>query len=201
MKEKTALSEVVRMLEMAFDILNDKYFEGTLSKSVITVQSTPKAYGYFTCGKVWNLSKNENAYEINLGAETLNREIEDTVATLIHEMVHQFCAENEIKDVSRGNTYHNKRFKEQAEKRGLIITYADKIGWSVTKPTEELIEFVKGNELFQKIALSRTTVEKEKTKKKSSTRKYECPDCEISVRATKEVKIICEECGQRMVCC
>ena len=196
MKEKTALSEVVKMLEDGFDILNEKYFENTLSKSVITVQSTPSAYGHFTCGKVWNLSEDENAYEINLGAETLNREIEHVVATLIHEMVHQFCAENDI-----GNTYHNKRFKEQAEQRGLIISYAEKIGWSVTQPTEELVEFVKGNELFQKIALSRTTVEKKRGKKKSSTRKYKCMTCGQSVRATKEVKVICGECGINMVCC
>lgn len=201
MKERMALSEVVKMLEQGFDILNEKYFENALSKSVLTVQSTPSAYGHFTCGKVWKLSETETAYEINLGAETLDRDIEHVVATLVHEMVHQYCAENDIKDVSRGNTYHNKKFKEQAEKRGLIITKAEKIGWSVTEPTKELIEFVKGSELFQKIALSRTTFEKAKGKKKSSTRKYECLSCGQSVRATKEVKVICGECGINMVCC
>lgn len=29
-------------------------------------------------------------------------------------------------------------------------------------------------------------------------RKYYCPSCLMSVRATKEVRIICEDCGQRL---
>lgn len=199
MKKKSVLSEVVKMLEQAFDILNERYFENSLSKSIVTVQSTPKAYGHFTCSKVWDL-QSEKAYEINLGAETLNREIENTIATLIHEMVHQYCAENGIKDVSRGNTYHNKRFKVEAEKRDLIITYGERIGWSVTEPSEQLKKFVQSNELFQKISLCRNTGVKETTKKKSSTRKYVCPCCDQTIRATKEVNILCGECNQKMVC-
>lgn len=32
-------------------------------------------------------------------------------------------------------------------------------------------------------------------KKKSSTRKYVCPKCGISIRATKEIRIACIDCG------
>ncbi|MBL1226490.1 SprT-like domain-containing protein [Enterococcus sp. BWR-S5] len=201
MKERTALSEVVKMLEQGFDILNEKYFENALSKSVITVQSTPGSDGHFTQGKVWNLPEEQKAYEINVSAESLGNEIEHTVDTLIHEMVHQYCAENDIKDTSRGGTYHNKKFKAEVEKRGLIVTFDKKYGFGFTKPSEEVVEFVKSNEVFQKIALSRTATTKKKGEKKSSTRKYECPCCEQSVRATKEVKVICGECGVNMVCC
>ncbi|MFD1901298.1 hypothetical protein GQR36_17205 [Enterococcus termitis] len=104
----------------------------------------------------------KKAYEINLGAETLNRKIENIIATLVHEMVHQYCAENSIKDTSRGNTYHNKRFKEESEKRGLLISYEPRIGWSVTEPTKELIDYVRSNNIYEKISMYRKTTLKEK---------------------------------------
>ena len=34
--------------------------------------------------------------------------------------------------------------------------------------------------------------------KPSSTRKYVCPCCGMSVRATKEVRIMCMDCGKQM---
>ncbi|MTD40104.1 SprT-like family protein [Erwinia sp. CPCC 100877] len=186
------------MLEVAFDDLNRKYFESALSKSVITIQSTPSAYGHFTTSQVWDLAI-EKAYEINIGAETLNRKIEEIIATLIHEMVHQYCAEKNIKDTSRGNTYHNKRFKEEAEKRGLVISYAPGIGWSVTEPTKELIDYVENNEIYKRISMKRNSMLKIKGSKKSSTRKYVCLSCNQTVRATKEVNILCGNCKQVMV--
>jgi len=35
-------------------------------------------------------------------------------------------------------------------------------------------------------------------KKPSSTRKYFCPECSMSVRATRDVRIICADCGVLM---
>ena len=52
---------------------------------------------------------------------------------------HQWCYERGVKDTSRGGTYHNKRFKAEAERRGLLIGYDSRIGWSVTKPGPALI--------------------------------------------------------------
>lgn len=34
--------------------------------------------------------------------------------------------------------------------------------------------------------------------KHSSTRKYQCPDCQMTVRATKDVRLICADCGVLM---
>lgn len=93
------ISEITGFLEGAFDVLNKKYFEGALPKAIITVQSSPKAYGHFTTWDAW--SEEDSGYkEINLGAETLNRPVENTIATLIHEMTHFYCYINEIKDTS-----------------------------------------------------------------------------------------------------
>ena len=147
------VSEITEFLENAYDILNDKYFESSLSKVVITVQSSPKAYGHYTTYEAWTDS-NSGFKEINISAENLDRPIENIIATLIHEMVHHFCSIKGIQDCSRGGTYHNKRFREQAEKRGLKIDYNTKIGFSITSPSEELIKFV--NEMgWGKLNLSR----------------------------------------------
>ena len=70
--EPMKMSDVVTKLESLFDILNRVYFDNALPKPVITVQSTPKAYGHCSTKKIWK-SENDGQYEINIGAEFLNR--------------------------------------------------------------------------------------------------------------------------------
>ena len=41
------MSDTIKTLETIFDKLNNLYFEGTLPRPAITVQSTPKAYGHW----------------------------------------------------------------------------------------------------------------------------------------------------------
>ena len=104
---------------------------------------------------------------------------------------------NEIKDTSRNGVYHNKRFKEEAEKRALVIEYDKRIGWSVTRPTPELTAFVKQKWKQTSINLCREGDfgADARTVKKSSTRKYACPICDQSVRATKDVLLLCGVCS------
>ena len=55
-------------------------------------------------------------------------------------MLSSVCNGKNIKDTSNNYRYHNKKFKEIAEKRDLKISYHESIGWSLTDPTEKLIE-------------------------------------------------------------
>lgn len=200
------ISDEVLFLEEAFDVLNKLYFESALQKIAITIQSTPKANGHFTPWNSW--SDNGNMIkEINIGAESLQRSVPEIIATLMHEMVHYYCHINGIKDTSRSGTYHNCRFKKECEQRALIISKAASIGYSVTKPSKELIDLVDREGWRNKICLFRTRITtthgessiKGKTgKKKSSTRKYICPKCGMSVRATRIVRIACMECNIQM---
>lgn len=196
------VSQATKFLEDAFDALNKEFFENALPKPIITIQTSPKAYGHFTVSEVWaDKARKTNAHEINLGAESLDRPIASTIATLIHEMVHYYCHINGIQDTSRGHTYHNKRFKEEAEKRGLIIDYDSRIGWSITQPSKELKSFCTSQHWRNKLTIVRSGGvggDDPKPKKPSSTRKYICPCCEMSVRATKEVNIICADCNEVM---
>lgn len=141
MKELIKNSRVCGYLEKIYRQLNADMFDGSLETPVITVQSTPRAYGHVTTSRVWKI-KDEFRFELNIGAESLDRCIEDVVSTVLHEMVHIYNLMNDIQDVSRGGSYHNKRFKEKAESVGLVVEYDSRIGWSVTSPGEDLIEYI-----------------------------------------------------------
>lgn len=155
-----------------------------------------------------------------MGAESLKRPVVEIIGTLLHEMVHYYCCINNIKDTSRNGTYHNKRFKDECEKRDLIIMQAPGIGFSLTYPSNGLVEYVSSKGWSEKIKLFRTfdfiemddesngdsegntgneenTLKKEK-KPKSSTRKYVCPCCGLSIRATKKVRVACMECNKQL---
>lgn len=196
------ISEITAFLENAYVVLNDHFFQGELPRVIITVQSSPKAYGHYTPWESWREDGGQQGYkEINIGAEQLDRPIENVCATLVHEMVHFYNDLHGYKDVSRGGTYHNKRFKEQAELHGLIIDYDSRIGWSVTSPSPALVEFIEGQG-WHGVSLARNGALGASGgaagRKKSSTRKYICPVCGCSVRATKAVNVGCLDCGVQM---
>lgn len=197
------ISQAVKFLEDAFDALNKEYFESTLTRPIITIQTSPKVYGHFTPAEVWQDGQRKKAFhEINIGAESLDRPIANTIATLVHEMVHYYCYVNDIQDTSRGGTYHNKRFKEESERRGLIIEYDQRIGWSLTQPAPALKSFCTAQHWRNKLTISRSGGmggTEPKPKAPSSTRKYVCPCCGQSVRATKDVHLICADCAQELV--
>lgn len=115
MKELTKYSRLAGFLEKLYDKLNTDFFDGVLERPVITIQSSSRSYGHYTLYDAWSV-KGEGYKEINIAAGTLNRPIEYTVCTLLHEMCHQYNNEIiNIQDCSRGGTYHNKHFKQAAE--------------------------------------------------------------------------------------
>ena len=80
----------------------------------------------------------------------------------------------------------------------LKIDKHEKYGYTITTPTTATKEFCKKYK-YTKIMIHRTTEDGKKgkgdgEKKKSSTRKYICPKCKNSFRATKEINCICKEC-------
>lgn len=215
------LSEINSFLENAYDTLNGIYFGGSLPKVVITIMSTPKAYGHVTVSKTW-AGSSENYRELNLGAEHLHRSIESLLGTLVHEMTHVYAMENNIADTSKGGKYHNKTFKKLCEERDLHIEYVKYIGYSKTEPTPAFVEKLKANgsyiDSFENYRLtgrmgnddngkkggnsegggdtSEGDVEK---KKKNYVRKYLCLGCGKSTRSTTDMNLGCLDCNMIMV--
>lgn len=213
MKQTIKTSRTAGYLEKLFRTLNERYFDNTIEEPIITIQSTPRAYGHITVAKAWRKGNGDLRHELNIAAGTLDRPIAEIVATLLHEMVHLINLQNGVKDCSRGGTYHNRKFKAAAEACDLRIDYDPRIGWSVTSPTEALIDFII-SEGWADIRMSREdgciartpgrgspdrTPTTPTTPKRSSTRKYICPGCKMSVRATREVNLICGDCMVKMI--
>lgn len=211
MKQLTKYNRVAGYLNRIYDMLNADFFNGELERPVITVQSTPRAYGHFTLYDGWSI-QGEGHKEINIGAGTLNRPIENVIATILHEICHQYNAVNSIGDVSRGGTYHNKLFKEAAETHGLIVTRIEKYGWSHTAPSDTLLDWILLNDLTEidmnrnehggiRISGGNAAANGGATTPpaQNHSRRYVCPSCEMIVRATRSVNVICGDCMAVMV--
>lgn len=209
MKQTTKMSRAVSQLEHIYNALNSDFYDGVLPIPIITVQSKPGTYGHCTTSKVWK-RKDGEAYELNIAAEVLDYPLEELLDTILHEMVHLFCREKGIQEVSRGGKYHNRKFKTIAEAHGLTCVPFGRYGWN-TCPNEKIVEYAleKG---WNEITIGRSTVGPyihtgaagtaqtgtsglpAGGKRPSSTRKLVCPKCGQSVRATRKVNIICGDC-------
>lgn len=213
MKETTKTSRVAGYLEKMFRAINTDSFGGELEEPIITIMSTPGAYGHVTVSKVWR-AKGSERYELNMAADWLERPIENVVSTLIHEMTHLYNMQMGIQDCSRGGTYHNKKFKEEAEKHMISIEKHEKYGWTLTSPTDELLEYIMekgwgdidmgrgclfglfgGTDTGKPGKGTQTGADGQDEPKRGSSRRYQCPSCKAIVRATKDLKIICGSCN------
>ena len=206
-KNMVSLAPINQKLEELFQIFNEKFFGSALPKPVITIagKGNMKASGWCTREKVWGDEKENRYYEINICSEFLSRPIEEVCETLLHEMCHLYNASRGKHDCSKTSQYHNKTFKECAEKHGLNVEQDKNRGFAITSLKPETLEFIQslGIGKFDLCRDERKRNEKGnmvagKELKKSSTRKYVCPKCRDSVRATKIKNIICGDCDMKM---
>ena len=214
MKELTSYNRVTQYLNKVFKLINSEYFDNELEMPTITIQSTVGAYGHVTTSKVWKTESGKASYELNIGADYLNRPIENIVATLIHEGCHLYAMQNNIKDTSNRGVYHNKRFKALAEERGLIIEKHSRYGWTITTPSEATINFCIDNNLQEVLITRHTgitftgvgtgkngngTPVKPTAPKKGNSIKWICPCCGAIVRSTKILNIVCGDCNEKFI--
>lgn len=195
--EPMKMSDVVTKLESLFDILNRVYFDNALPKPVITVQSTPKAYGHCSTKKIWK-SENDGQYEINIGAEFLNRPSANTAATMCHEMVHLYCLVNEIQDTCQKGRYHNKTFKAECESRDLIVEYDRANGYAHTSPTDAFKAKLAEAGVDLSVRFARVMPKAKAKAEREKAHRYVCPVCGQEVRTTSELSLICGHCNVNM---
>ncbi len=194
--------DMIRYFSSLYDFFNLKLFNNELTKPVITIQRDErnKTRGWWTVDKVWRENvADECNYELNLTAQELGRPIESIASTLLHEMCHQYATMRNLQDTSRSGNYHNKMFKRIAEHYGLKVDCVEKYGYAHTELTDEtkalLLYYIETNPYK---GIYRKPVLKGQSVKSSSTRKYACPICGQSVRATKAVNILCLDCNLPM---
>lgn len=175
---------------------------------MITIQGNgnrKNVMGWCTVNKVWqDTFNNEKKYEIAIIGEYLNRGMHLVLSTLLHEMAHEYNLENKIIDVSRNGTYHNKNFKKTAEEHGLVIEKVGTIGWSKTSLNQFAINLIKksnlNEEAFSLVRINQSIngdgeedgeEDGENRVSRSKSIKYVCPICGNTLRANKEINIIC----------
>lgn len=194
------IAELNLALMACFNKLNEDYFGNELEKVIITIEEGYKkhAYGWIETKKNWKQGKAER-YQINISSDYLDRNINDIVATLLHEMCHLYALQNNIKDTSRSGIYHNKKFKQIAEEHGLDVEEESHIGHR-THCSNELREWCKNNCTITEIRVHKRKDLKggKESKSKQSARKYVCPECGLIVRATKDCNIMCMDCECKM---
>lgn len=211
MKEMTKYSRVAGYLEKLFDMLNADLFNGELGKPIITLIPSSRSYGHYVPAPIWSI-KDESKRELNIATGTLRRPIEETIATLVHEMCHIYNNEVlNVQDCSRSGTYHNKQFCKAAQAHGLIVTRSDKYGYSHTSPSDSLLELCIAHDL-RDIELCRLDIERGAG---SGTRaiggsglsrpaanhnhRFVCPSCGAVARAGKSLNLICGDCLKPML--
>lgn len=196
------MAELQAAFQAAFNAINRDFYNDELEKVIITIKEGRKegVLGSFYTEKDW-IQNGKPRHEITIAANYIgSRTVEQTIITLMHEMVHLYNFQNEIKDTSRGGVYHNKKFKETAENHGLHIEFNDQIGWSTTTATQATQEWIKNNIRIKSFGIYKQVDEKEtaKPKAKQSMVKKVCPCCGNIARVTSEFKLICGECNELM---
>ena len=209
---KPSIIPIVETLESLIGNFNSHFYDGKLPLPVITLSKTRKksVLGWCTIDRVWQEKDGIRYFEINLCPDHLDRPIEDICNTLLHEMVHLYNRENGIDDCSRNFRYHNKDFKKSAEQHGLFVEKHPNHGYAITTLRPETIDYIKslnlsGFDLFRKEQGSENISNEngqgkgaKRKAKKSSSRKYICPQCKDLAETEKEKHIICGDCNLSM---
>lgn len=199
------LSSQIASMEAAFDLLNDRLFDGELPPVVVTVYPKAGTYGHFTPWKSWR-DAGDGREEINLAADAMDRPVIDIMATLVHEMCHLYCHIHGIAETSREGRYHNKRFADVGRAHGLRITRDRVNGWTVTRPGPAL-EALDAEGCFEAVRndlarLSESCVSRTVgpaapfggAPRKRKHLRYSCPSCGATVRSSKPVRVSCDDC-------
>lgn len=192
------LDKTIQELYKIFHFLNKQIFKDECVLPVILVQqnkSKKATLGWCTVNRVWKAKDEQDYYEITLCAEYLNRPIEEIVATMLHEMVHLHNLIKEVKDCSNNNVYHNKKFKQTAEEKGLIVEKEQTVGWGVTKlsdKTKEIIKELKVDESAFEMFRQKILINKPPSQ---PSYKYECP-CGNKFTLYKKLDVVCKLCNK-----
>lgn len=174
------------VLEELYNKINYNLMGGKLPLANVTIQSLRKSnqgYGVLEKGGI---------YCINIYKEDLFASEREVYCKFLHETVHLYCRVHDIKDTSRDGRYHNSRFKEIAERYGLILVKDKKNGHIVIDIKDEVIDQIGFKNLRKKlnVALEKESNQKNEGKiQKKFT--FECPVCKRKATAPSTMKLIC----------
>ena len=184
-------SQAIAYFEKIYDALNIRFFDGELRKPIVTL--TGKEYSnHVANNEDESLSGKKSVFNLEISIKCLNKPIEEIVTDIMHEMVHEYCAENGMKC---SGSYHNRIFKTVAENHGLIQSVSktssgkNTYGWGKSKPSDDLLKFIdlQGWEAVDVTGIRFTR----KRSEKQSRRTWLCPKCGAKYASYSDNRIPC----------
>lgn len=197
------------MLYKIFDIANDNLFNNELKQCQITIQSRgkKKCMAWCTVNKIWRTVTNttEDYYEINICAEYTDGGIQ-VIESLLHEMVHLYNIQHDIKDVN-GRQRHLEPFRDECIEIGLNCeaTNKSKNNWNLTSLSDSLIDKIENDWIKNKNinynVFNIAREDCENTKKQGQSTKHtflwHCPQCKQRIKGDEQLEVICAKCNKK----
>jgi ribosomal protein S27AE len=192
-------------LAEAYTFFNARLFSGRLSPCLITLQRRRKAYGYFADARFRARDGSQVTDEIALNPSYFaGCGVEETLSTLVHEMVH--LEQAHFGGPSRSG-YHNAEWARMMRAVGLIPSATGEPGGKETG--QRVSHFIEPGGRFVRacselIAQQRKMVpyveadheaERETREKKAASKtRYTCPRCGVNAWAKPRTPLACGAC-------
>ncbi len=196
-------ARMYRGLSQAFVFFNARLFSGRLPDCLITLQRKRGAYGYFANARFTARDGSQVTDEIALNpTHFAERSVEDTLSTLVHEMVH--LEQARFGTPSR-SSYHNAEWARLMRDVGLIpsatgapdgketgqrVSHYIEPGGRFARACADLIDLRREMVPYVEAADARRTRER----KAASKTRYTCPVCGVNAWAKPETRLACGVC-------
>lgn len=182
----------------AFKLLNEHFFNNSLSVPILSMVRKNGAKGYFKANSFLSKKDEEVLSEIALNPEVFVRDDKEILSTLLHEMCHLW--QFQFGEPSGGN-YHNKEFHTKMLECGLEtydINTNKVVGSHIT---HRIVIDGKFDLFYKKYIKDDIFIIKTEAKVKliSDTKKnkttYNCDNCNLKLWGKPGMVIYCGECG------
>jgi hypothetical protein len=194
--------ETYEALDTAYAYFNAELFEDRLPRCLITVRHHGGAYGYFSSKRFSSPDGREITDEIALNPKHFHeRTTEQTLATLLHEMVH--LEQHHFGNPPR-NGYHNKQWAAWMDRVGLTPSNTGAPGGKRTG--QQMTHYIVPDGPFARAYAARKFDDlyfdrakaQENGPRKLKT-KYTCPGCNLNAWAKPDAPLGCSDCGWAMI--
>ncbi|AGR41219.1 SprT-like domain-containing protein [Spiroplasma taiwanense] len=195
------IDDLILELHSIHNQLNKILFDNSLQPIKINIETSIRknrlTLGHFSTSKDWSDKRNQ----ITIWTLALNGDYLKIIGVLLHEMIHQFNFENNLKD-TENNQRHNKNFRNTAINIAkLKIKSRDvRLGFAYTELSEELIWLI-NNRIDFNINVFKKLIHKDAIehtpKGYNKSKKYICKGCNTIINNTreKELNIKCLDCN------
>lgn len=186
--------DIEKELTRIYDRFNHHFWNDELPDVMITFKPTKGALGHMSSIPTWISDTNNDKYELNVSAYTINKKPQEICEIILHEQCHLYNAIHKIKDCSNAGRYHNTKFRITAERHGLLCGRTN-WGWSSTHLTKEALKYIKRLNIKQfEYHYNKHLSER------STLMRYSCPICnKTTAWLSKDQLILCGSCNEPMV--